>query len=202
MYPSLLDALSATLLDGEPQTENPRHRALLDTYTDVQALDRQLAEWTERAPSDDDADELDQIVDLLVERMAAGAVLRRLLSAGCCCADTRDGACREDPDASSCPGNEADPQSIVQAALYVFGCVGSPEALPSVDLVSCLREIPGKPEGRWNYAELTPVRLARLMSPHGIAPRNVTYRDGGRFKSYRMADLLAAEAGRQNTQGS
>ncbi|MGW6742818.1 DUF3631 domain-containing protein [Streptomyces sp. NPDC055025] len=186
-FPSLLDALTTTLLDDEPQPENPQHRALLDAHAEVQALDQQLVAWAERHPSDDvsAADQLEALVDLLVERLAAGMELSQLLSAACCSAG-------EDGGFLSCAGECRQRESVVHAVLEVFSVVGDPAAMASADLVVCLRDLPGVAGGHWLYAELTQRTLAHLLAPYGVSTRNITLPDGRRVKSYRREDLLAA----------
>ncbi|MFJ9033646.1 DUF3631 domain-containing protein [Streptomyces sp. NPDC102274] len=199
-FPSLLDALTTTLLDSDPRPENPQHRALLDTYADVRALDRQLVAWAERHPSDDAgaADQLERLVDLLVERLAAGAELSRLLSMACCCADPEADNSAEDCDEHfggdgdflCCPG-DCPPATIVHACLDMFATAGDPEAMASAELTDRLRHLPGLAEGRWAYAELTPLRLARLLAPYGARPRNSRFGEG-QLKSYLRSSLVAA----------
>ncbi|MFB7270751.1 DUF3631 domain-containing protein [Streptomyces sp. NPDC056244] len=193
-FPSLLNALTTALLDDEPQPENPRHRALLDAHTDIQDLDRQFIAWADRYPSDDvsAADQLEALVDLLVERLAAGMKLSRLLSTACCCADAAGEDTGECRDFLSRPGESQQRESVLHAALEVFSVVGDPAAMASADLVTCLRDLPGVAGGHWRYAELTQRTLAHLLTPYGIRTRNITLPDGRRVKSYRREDLMAA----------
>ncbi|MEU2874109.1 DUF3631 domain-containing protein [Streptomyces olivoreticuli] len=185
-FPTLLDALAATLLESELPRENPHHRAILDAFLRTQHLDQQLLDLADPdLPFDTSAaEQLEKLIALLVERLAAGHELARMLSTGCCCADT----VAEDDGFLHCPGAD----SIVHTALEVFAAVDDPEAMSSADLVDCLRDLPGVAEGRWRYADLTQARLAQLLAPYEVFTRDVTLPNGRRCKSYRRSALLAA----------
>ncbi|WP_367435119.1 DUF3631 domain-containing protein [Streptomyces celluloflavus] len=191
-FPTLLDSLAA-LLETEPPPEIPHHRAILDAFTDIQLLDQQLLDLAERtgAPAVSATEQLETLTDLLVERLAAGHELARLLSTACCCASTADEDDTED-DFLSCPGERPQPDSIVHAALGVFTELGDPDAVASADLVAALRHLPGVAEDRWRYADLTQHRLAQLLAPYEVSTRDITLTDGRRRKSYRRGALLAA----------
>ncbi|MEU9748361.1 DUF3631 domain-containing protein [Streptomyces niveus] len=205
-FPSPLDSLASALHQDPPPGEVPYHRALLDAHLDVQRLDQQLLTQANH-PRGSGEGQLESLIDLLVERLAAGIELSRLLSTtACCCLDTgAEGVARQSdfgdsPSADAYEGDggaegSEDPpglQCVVRAALHVFDVVGSPETMASWDLVDCLKDLPGLAEERWPYAELTQARLAHLMAPHGVLARKVTYGEGRRLKSYRRQDLLAA----------
>ncbi|MDO0936457.1 DUF3631 domain-containing protein [Streptomyces sp. DG2A-72] len=204
-FPNLIDQVATAVLAPVPATENPHHRAILDVFTEVQDLDRQLvALSSDKLPDGvSAAEQLENLTDVLVERMAAGAELNALLSTSCCCAaapeddeddaqDVQDEAEDEDDDFLSCPSR---PKTIVHACLDVFSVVGDPDTMASADLVLCLRDLPGDAEGRWPYADLTQVRLAKLLAPYGVRTRNTTGHDSRRYKAYRRTDLLDARAG-------
>ncbi|MFB8352989.1 DUF3631 domain-containing protein [Streptomyces niveus] len=212
-FPSPLDSLAGALQTDQPPREVPHHRALLDAHTEVQRLDQQLLAQASR-PRTGDGGPLESLIDLLVERLAAGAELSRLLATTACChPDTgpegaaphsdfgnshspyqhdEHGGLDEEESFSSCPGDPPGLQCVVRAALHVFDVVGSPESMASWDLVDCLKDLPGLAEDRWPYAELNQSRLAQLMAPYGVFTRKVTYDDGRRPRSYRRKDLLAA----------
>ncbi|MFB6991374.1 DUF3631 domain-containing protein [Streptomyces sp. NPDC056178] len=191
-FPSLIDVVAAPLLDVEPQEENPLHRQLLDTFTEIQHLGEQLVELTNAPSSDLSAVELlDALTDLLVERLAAGHVLNRLLSTDCCCdAFYEDDS--EDDDFLSCPDEHPQPPTLVHACLQVFTEAGEPDAMASADLVAALRDLPGRTDDQVRYADLTQTRLAQLLAPYEVRTRDVTLPDGRRRKSYRRGALLAA----------
>ncbi|MER5442566.1 DUF3631 domain-containing protein [Streptomyces sp. NPDC002790] len=89
----------------------------------------------------------------------------------------------------SCPSR---PQTIVHACLAVFDDEGAPEYVSTAELVERLRDLPGQAEGRWNYADLTPLRLGLLLRGYGVQPCKPRAADGSRYRAYRRADLLAA----------
>ncbi|MFK4222210.1 DUF3631 domain-containing protein [Streptomyces sp. NPDC019890] len=199
-FPTLLDSLAATLLETEPPKESPHHRALLDTFLEIQHLDQQLLDLSspDCAVGASAGEQLEQLTDLLVERLAAGHVLARLLSTECCCAASAASAAEdatdeaEDDDFLSCPSEPPQPAGVVHACLRVFDAAGDPDAMSSADLVTCLRDLPGVAESRWRYADLTQARLAQLLAPYEVSTRDVTLPDGRRRKSYRRGALLAA----------
>ncbi|WP_405591707.1 DUF3631 domain-containing protein [Streptomyces sp. NBC_01092] len=89
----------------------------------------------------------------------------------------------------SCPSR---PQTIVHACLAVFDDEGAPEYVSTAELVERLRDLPGQAEGRWSYADLTPLRLGLLLRGYGVQPCKPRAADGSRYRAYRRADLLAA----------
>ncbi|MFE1836466.1 DUF3631 domain-containing protein [Streptomyces sviceus] len=89
----------------------------------------------------------------------------------------------------SCPSR---PQTIVHACLTVFDDEGAPEYLSTAELVERLRDLPGQADGRWSYADLTPLRLGLLLRGYGVQPCKPRAADGSRYRAYRRADLLAA----------
>ncbi|CCK32056.1 hypothetical protein BN159_7677 [Streptomyces davaonensis JCM 4913] len=100
--------------------------------------------------------------------------------------DLHEDACEE---FLSCPSG---PQTIVHACLAVFDDEGAPEYVSAAELVERLRDLPGQAEGRWSYADLTPLRLGLLLRGYGVQPCNPRAADGSRYRAYRRADLLAA----------
>ncbi|QPP05167.1 DUF3631 domain-containing protein [Streptomyces bathyalis] len=187
-FPTILDALSDCLLDQEPEQENPRHRDILETYRDIQALDRRLRTAANTPPSGMSATEqLKQLTDLLVERLALGHVLTELLSSQCCCT-----AEEEEEGFLYCPSDVAPAGGILEQCLEVFADLGDPEAMASGDLVDMLRRLPGLAGGRWLFAELTQARLAQLLAPYDVQTRDITLPDGRRRKSYRRSALVSA----------
>lgn len=89
----------------------------------------------------------------------------------------------------SCPSR---PQAIVHACLTVFDDEGAPEHVSTAELVERLRDLPGQADGRWRYADLTPLRLGLLLRGYGVQSRKPRAADGSRYRTYRRADLLAA----------
>ncbi|NNN35486.1 DUF3631 domain-containing protein [Streptomyces sp. S3(2020)] len=88
-----------------------------------------------------------------------------------------------------CPSS---PQTIVHACLTVFEDEGAPAYVSTAELVERLRDLPGQAEGRWSYADLTPLRLGLLLRGYGVQPCKPRAADGSRYRAYRRADLLAA----------
>ncbi|AJT62501.1 hypothetical protein T261_0812 [Streptomyces lydicus] len=197
-FPSLIDQVATAVLAPAPVAENPHHRTILDTFVEIQDLDRQLAGLSgdELPDGTSAAEQLDKLTDLLIERMAAGVELNALLSTACCCAVAGENYEEFEYEADdSVPSFSSQPVTIVDVCLDVFGAVGDPDAMASADLVTCLRDLPGEAEGRWPYADLTQVRLAKLLAPYEARTRNTTFHDGRRYKAYRRNDLLDARAG-------
>ncbi|MGE7384217.1 DUF3631 domain-containing protein [Streptomyces sp. NPDC004126] len=193
---SLIQALMATLLEPRP-APHPRHQALLDAYERQLELEAELSDWAGRPQPTTDAaqdKELDGLSNLLVEHAKAGRQVSHLLSADSCCPPCLD--FEQPPTVPGRPADNADSAfaapCILAACLDAFAFHGSPDALPSADLVAELRTLPGIAEGRWPYAELTQTRLATLLRPYEVASRDITHGDGRRRKSYRRSALLAA----------
>ena len=109
--------------------------------------------------------------------------------------DERDGLDGADLDEDarqeflSCPSR---PQTIVHACLTVFDDEEVPEYVSTAELVERLRDLPGQADGRWSYADLTPLRLALLLRGYRVQPRKPRAADGSRYRAYGRADLLAA----------
>ncbi|MFE7302649.1 DUF3631 domain-containing protein [Streptomyces sp. NPDC057579] len=230
-FPTLIDQVATAVLAPTSIAENPHHRAILDVFTEIQDLDRQLADLSgdELPEGVSAAEQLDKLTSVLIERMAAGAELNALLSTTCCCAaayEPEDGRADEpvddggadfdpdldlgfdpdlepdfDPDFEDfeahapeqdgvfCPSR---PKTIVHACLDAFDALAAPEYVTPADLVAYLRELPGQAEGRRPYADITTVRLGRLLLPYGVRSREPRAADGSRYRAYRRADLLAA----------
>jgi hypothetical protein len=89
----------------------------------------------------------------------------------------------------TCPSR---PRTIVHACLDIFDVLGAAQYVSTAELVTRLRELPGEVEGRWRYADLTPVRLALLLRPYGVQSRKPRNVDGSRYRAYRRGDLQAA----------
>ncbi|MCZ4514498.1 MULTISPECIES: DUF3631 domain-containing protein [Streptomyces] len=89
----------------------------------------------------------------------------------------------------TCPSR---PRTIVHACLDIFDVLGAAEYVSTAELVTRLRELPGEADGRWRYADLTPVRLALLLRPYGVQSRKPRKVDGSRYRAYRRGDLQAA----------
>ncbi|MET9185108.1 DUF3631 domain-containing protein [Streptomyces tendae] len=220
-FPTLIDQVAAAVLAPAQAIENPHHRAILDTFVEIQELDRQLADLAEAdLPAISPTEQLNTLTDLLVERMAAGAALSALLSTSCCCAaayspeyeplddeepdfgpdfeelyDFEDPTGLDDFHDGACEeflSCPNRPQTIVHACLAVFNDEGAPEYVSTAELVERLRDLPGQAEERWSYADLTPLRLGLLLRGYGVQPCKPRAADGSRYRAYRRADLLAA----------
>ena len=220
-FPTLIDQVAAAVLAPTEVTENLHHRAIVDVFVEIQDLDRQLTALpgADRPVGVSATEQLDTLTDLLIERMAAGAELSALLSTSCCCAaayepeppseyvPVEDEEPDFDPDLDpdfegfdglheapceeflTCPSR---PRTIVHACLDIFDVLGAAEYMSSAELVTRLRELPGEADGRWRYADLTPVRLALLLRPYGVQSRKPRNVDGSRYRAYRRGDLQAA----------
>ncbi|WP_371551458.1 DUF3631 domain-containing protein [Streptomyces sp. NBC_00554] len=92
----------------------------------------------------------------------------------------------------ACPSR---PRTIVHACLDVFDVLGADEYVSTAELVARLRELPSEADGRWRYADLTPIRLALLLRPYGVQSRKPRAADGSRYRAYRRGDLLAVLPG-------
>ncbi|MFJ5546714.1 DUF3631 domain-containing protein [Streptomyces sp. NPDC093225] len=202
-FPNFLDAFTLSRLQTLPLEENPHHRALLDVFVEVQDLEQQLlrALTNPSTMGAEPAGQLDACSDLLLERLAAGYELSVLLSAGCCCeasapTDKESGPCgAEQPMDECCQKAAEEPLGLVDACLNVFAELGDPNAVASADMVDVLRRLPGIAENRCPYADLTQMRLARLLTPYGIRTHYTDLPDGRRLRAYRRSDLLAAQGG-------
>ncbi|MEV5979627.1 DUF3631 domain-containing protein [Streptomyces sp. NPDC052114] len=198
-FPSGLDDLTAALTGLEIPQENPHHRAIVDTYRRVQQLDAQLLAVAVGEPTGclaDTSEQLEQLTDVLILRVLAGAELAHRLSLPCCCPDDGgdggDGEAdsgEDEADCRSCPYAE---HTVVHACLDVFAADGDPAAMSSADLTDRLRQLPGMAEDRWSYAELTPQRLGRLLAPYGARPRNIRISTSYQLKGYLRSSLTAA----------
>ncbi|MFE4017997.1 DUF3631 domain-containing protein [Streptomyces sp. NPDC059101] len=242
-FPTLIDQVATAVLAPTTIAENPHHRAILDVFTEIQDLDRQLTDLSgdELPEGVSAAEQLDKLTSVLIERMAAGAELNALLSTTCCCAaayEPEDELADEpvddggpdfdpdldlgfDPDLGPDFEPDFDPdmeddfepdfedleahapeqdgafcatrsKTIVHACLDAFDALEAPEYVTPADLVAYLRELPGQAEGRRPYADITTVRLGRLLLPYGVRSREPRAADGSRYRAYRRADLLAA----------
>ncbi|MEV0259392.1 DUF3631 domain-containing protein [Streptomyces sp. NPDC050732] len=194
-FPSGLDDLSAALAGIEIPQENPHHRAILDAHRRVQQLDAQLLAVAGDGPTHcctDARGQLEQLTDILILRLLAGAELTRLLSSPCCCSPASDEAEADTAeDEAECRSCLAAEHTIVHACLDAFAADGDPAAMSSAALTDRLRRLPGMAEARWTYAELTPQRLGRLLAPYGARPRNVRF-GTYQLKGYLRSSLMAA----------
>ncbi|KUH38560.1 MULTISPECIES: DUF3631 domain-containing protein [Streptomyces] len=200
--PDLIGRLLTDALYPVP-APHPHHQTLLQVKDRQAELDKELravlAGPEPRSHAEAEA-ELDDIVNLLIDRLDVARDLGLLLGDDTCCtgmasdekepvhiseglAATGDGARRALRVNAPC---------VVCACLSVFDDYGCPDALASADLVAALRTMNGTAEGRWRYAELTQARLATLLRAYEVASRDITLPDGRRRKSYRRTALLAA----------
>lgn len=81
---------------------------------------------------------------------------------------------------------------LVVECLNAFGRRGNPQAMASMDLVAELTGVPGVAGKGWRYADITPLRLAKLLAPYDIHPRNTDLSDGRRRKAYSRRALARA----------
>jgi hypothetical protein len=65
--------------------------------------------------------------------------------------------------------------------------------LASADLVAALAKVENSPWGEWNHGRpITPIRLARLLKPFEITPRNLKQPGDKVLKGYWQADFREA----------
>ncbi|MFI7356123.1 DUF3631 domain-containing protein [Streptomyces avidinii] len=105
-----------------------------------------------------------------------------------CCPDqtaSRSSGAAETADATTS-------SRLVVECLNAFGRRGNPEAMASMNLVGELTGVPGVAGRGWKYADITPVRLAKLLAPYDIHPRNMDLSDGRRRKAYSRRALARA----------
>ncbi|WP_434596513.1 DUF3631 domain-containing protein [Streptomyces sp. A5-4] len=199
IFPNFLDNFATTLLGSKPWEENPRHRDLLNVFTEVQDLEQRLlaAMTAPPQPGAGAAEQLEVCTDLLIERLAAGHELSLLLSTPClsaaevAAADDVFRQCLEEDE--NCCQEPAEPAAnLLEACLNVFTELGDPYAVASADLVEALRHLPGIAGNQRRYSDLTQARLAELLAPHGMRTRDITLPDGRRRKSYQRDALLTA----------
>ncbi|MEU7166631.1 DUF3631 domain-containing protein [Streptomyces morookaense] len=81
---------------------------------------------------------------------------------------------------------------ILRACREVFAAHGDPGTLPTADIVEALRSTKGPALGTWQREELTPRRLAMLLSPYSIRSHNIRLSDGTQRKGYRRSEFTAA----------
>ncbi|GAA0438243.1 DUF3631 domain-containing protein [Streptomyces luteireticuli] len=81
---------------------------------------------------------------------------------------------------------------ILRACREVFAAHGDPGTLPTADLVEALRSTKGPAWGAWQREDLTPRRLAMLLSPYSIRSHNIRLPDGTQRKGYRRSEFTAA----------
>ena len=81
---------------------------------------------------------------------------------------------------------------LLVECLNAFNRRGNPRALASLDLLDDLVAVPGIAGNGWTYASLTPARLAELLAPYDVHPRNVCLPDGQRRKGYTRGALAQA----------
>ncbi|MEU1329514.1 DUF3631 domain-containing protein [Streptomyces sp. NPDC005865] len=194
-FPACLDDLTAALAGLDIPQENPHHRAILDAHRRVQQLDAHLLTGAGDGPPGclaDPHEQREQLTHVLILRLLAGYELTRLLSIQGCGSqiggDSEADTAEEEVDCRSCPAAE---HTIVHACLDAFAAEGDPAAMSSADLTDHLHQLPGMAEGRWSYAELTPLRLARLLALYGARPRNVRF-GIHQLKGYLRSSLTAA----------
>ncbi|MEU6192352.1 DUF3631 domain-containing protein [Streptomyces sp. NPDC047061] len=91
----------------------------------------------------------------------------------------------------TCPSQ---PWTIVHACLDIFDALGAAQYISTTELLARMRDLPGEAEGRWRYADLTPIRLALLLRPYGVQARKPRNAEGSRYRAYRRDDLQAARS--------
>ncbi|MFG2996596.1 DUF3631 domain-containing protein [Streptomyces sp. NPDC048340] len=109
-----------------------------------------------------------------------------------CCPDQTARRFESAPESLGAP---ATPRLVVEC-LHAFGRRGNPETMASMDLAGELAAVPGVAGKGWSYAEITPARLAKLLAPYDIHPRNIALPDGQRRKGYSRRALVGALDGR------
>ncbi|MEU9000675.1 DUF3631 domain-containing protein [Streptomyces sp. NPDC048551] len=105
-----------------------------------------------------------------------------------CCSDqtaSRSGSAPETAGATTS-------SRLVVECLNAFGRRGNPKAMASLDLVAELTGVPGVAGNGWRYADITPIRLAKLLAPYDIYPRDMDLSDRRRRKAYSRHALARA----------
>ncbi|WP_328486020.1 hypothetical protein [Streptomyces zaomyceticus] len=118
-FPNFLDHYATALLHIPAQTENPHHRALLETYAEVQQLEARLLDAIVAPHPQSGSGEKHACTELLIDRLAAGQELAALMSIPCCCPDEEEADCE---DSNSCsPDCDPDAEGEEDAAPW-RGC--------------------------------------------------------------------------------
>ncbi|MFG2115557.1 DUF3631 domain-containing protein [Streptomyces sp. NPDC048718] len=200
--PGLITRLLTDALHPTP-APHPHHQALLQAKEAQTEIDRALRAILDGPTPTTQADieaELNDVMELLVDKLDTDRELRLLLGDDTCCAGAEPDHEEQTAVAETAPasGDHAGvapsvlDRCIVSACLSAFDDHGAPDALASADLVAALRTMPGVAEEHWPLAELTQPRLAALLRPYKVSTRDLTLPDGRRRKSYQRAALQAA----------
>ncbi|MEW1699059.1 hypothetical protein ACIQCR_31360 [Streptomyces sp. NPDC093249] len=117
-FPNFLDHFAENLLELPAQTENPHHRAVLETYFEVQHLERRLLDAV-IAPHPDNGPDTDHTcTEILIDRLAVGQELAALLAADCGQSPGDDTSRAETCSPPCC----ADPETDDEEAAGWHGC--------------------------------------------------------------------------------
>ncbi|MFD4123902.1 DUF3631 domain-containing protein [Streptomyces globisporus] len=165
----------ANAVSAEPARAIPQHLTILDAALYCWELDEDLNQLvTDPADGSTAVQQPERFTRLLLDRLRAEKDLNTLLTTPCC-APTPDGDVKGPDHADPSSSGEPYTGNVVDACLQAFRDAGLPAAMSSADLVSRLRSRPGLAGSHWNYAELTPLRLSRILAPHGVRPRTIRF---------------------------
>lgn len=163
----------ANAVSAEPARALPQHLMILDAALYCWELDEDLNQLvTDPADGSTAVQQPERFTRLLLDRLRAEKDLNTLLTTPWC-APAPDGDLKGPGPAD--PSSSGEPYTVVDACLQAFLDAGLPAAMSSADLVSRLRARPGLAGSHWNYAELTPLRLSRILAPHGVRPRTIRF---------------------------
>lgn len=107
-FPTFLDHFATTVLGTPAQAENPHHRALLETYAEVQQLEHRLLTAMVAPHPQTGPDEKHACTEFLLDRLPAGQELAALMSVACCCAAEEEDACAKRCSPAGDPGEHAE----------------------------------------------------------------------------------------------
>lgn len=178
-------------VSAEPARAIPQHLAILDAALYCWELDEDLHQLvTDPADGSTAVQQPERFTRLLLDRLRAEKDLNTLLTTPCCSPSAEDdgkGPGHADRSSSGAPYTG----TVVDACLQAFQDAGLPATMSSADLVSRLRALPGLAGNRWQYAELTPLRLSRILAPHGVRPRTIRFPER-QLKGYLRTSFLEA----------
>lgn len=165
----------ANAVSAEPARAVPQHLTILDAALYCWELDEDLDQLvTDPADGSTAVQEPERFTRLLLDRLRAEKDLSTLLTTPCC-APGPEGDVKGPGHADRSSSGVPNPGNVVDACLQAFRDAGLPATMSSAELVSRLRARPGLAGNRWQYAELTPIRLSRILAPHGVRPRTIRF---------------------------
>lgn len=188
--PSVLSRLT-NAVSAEPSGATSQHMTIHDVALYCWELDEELDQLvTDPADGPTAVTQPERFTRLLLDRLRAEEALNALLTNPCCpSAEDAEGGGLDSAEQSESDATQ--PATLVDVCLEAFRDAGLPATMSSADLVSRLRERPGMAGGRWLYAELTPLRLSRILAPYGVRPRTIRFPEQ-QLKGYFRSAFTAA----------